>query len=227
MWRYALIVLHHLNNSRSQRILWLLEELGLDYELQQHFRDPDSNLAPESLKAVHPLGRAPVISDDDHTLAESGAIISYLVERYAEAKLIPARDSYAYWHYQYWLHFAEGSLMPPILLRAVFDKMIAKAPPFLVRPIIRKASGKVMSGYLSPNLDRSLAHIENHLSHNLWFAGEELSGADFQMSFPLEALVWRGLEQHNYPNINDYVARIHARSAYKRAMEKGGEYLYS
>ena len=178
-----MIVLHHLNNSRSQRILWMLEELGLEYEIKQYQRDAVTNLAPITLKLIHPLGKSPVITDGDVTVAESGAIIEYLGNTYGDAKMIPELGSEAHREYIYWLHFAEGSLMPPMVAKLVFDKVRANAKPFFIKIIANKIADKVMGGYFGPNIQANMEFIEAHLTHNQWFAGDTLSGADIQMSF--------------------------------------------
>ena len=220
-----MIVLHHLNNSRSQRILWMLEELGLDYEIEQYQRDAVTNLAPVTLKLIHPLGKSPVITDGEVTVAESGAIIEYLGNTYGDAKLVPELGTEAHREYTYWLHFAEGSLMPPMVAKLVFDKVRTNAKPFFVKIIANKIADKVMGGYFGPNIQANMEFIEAHLTHNQWFAGDTLSGADIQMSFPLEASASRGVTQ--YPNITAYVQRIHALPAYKAALLKGGKYDYA
>lgn len=220
-----MLVVHHLNNSRSQRVLWMLEELGLDYEIKFYQRDPQTNLAPKTLKLIHPLGKAPIVTDDEITLAESGAIIEYLASTYGQ-QLIPAANTEAHRQYTYWLHFAEGSLMPPLVAKLVFDKVRAKAKPFFVKPVAKKIADKVMDSYYGPNIKANMEYVNAHLESNQWFAGDEISGADFQMSFPLEASVARGVSSQ-YPAVEAYVARIHKRDAYKRALEKGGEYDYA
>ncbi|GAA6184520.1 MULTISPECIES: glutathione S-transferase [Alteromonadaceae] len=220
-----MIVLHHLNNSRSQRILWLLEELELDYQIKHYKRDANTNLAPSTLKLIHPLGKSPVITDGDVTVAESGAIIEYLVEHYGE-HLKPKAHTEALRQYQYWLHFAEGTLMPPMVAKLVFDKVRANAKPFFIKIIANKIADKVMDGYYMPMISGNLEYVDTHLQNNLWFAGDELSGADFQMSFPLEASFSRGGGKQ-YPAIAAYVQKIHQREAYKRALQKGGEYAYA
>lgn len=222
-----MIVVHHLNNSRSQRILWALEELGLNYEVKRYERDPETYLAPAALKAVHPLGKSPVITDQGRSIAESGAIIEYLVRTYPDAHLLPTSDSEAYHQYQYWMHFAEGSLMPPMLLKLVFEKIAASPMPFFARPIAKRLAQKVMDGFVSPNIQTNLDFIETHLGKHPWFAGEQLTGADIQMSFPLEASVAKGLDRARYPNICAYVERIHARPAYRQALARGGAYDYA
>lgn len=221
-----MIILHHLNNSRSQRILWMLEELGLTYQVKQYQRDSVTNLAPDSLKQIHPLGKSPVLTDGDICLAESGAIIEYLAMTYGPEGFIPALGTEAHRQYLFWLHFAEGSMMPPLVAKLVFDKVRAKAKPFFVRIIANKIADKVMGGYFGPNIAANLQFVEQHLTAHQWFAGEQLSGADIQMSFPLEAVVasGKGLE---FPKIAAYVKRIHSRDAYKRALHQGGQYDYA
>jgi glutathione S-transferase len=203
----------------------MLEELGLDYEIKQYQRDAVTNLAPITLKLIHPLGKSPVITDGDVTVAESGAIIEYLGSTYGNAEMIPKMGTEAYRQYNYWLHFSEGSFMPPMVAKLVFDKVRAKAKPFFVKMIANKIADKVMDGYFGPNIQANMEYIEAHLTHNQWFAGNSLSGADIQMSFPLEASVSRGIKQ--YPNTVSYVQRIHARPAYQRALQKGGKYDYA
>ena len=219
-----MITVHHLNNSRSQRILWLLEELGLDYEIKRYQRNPQTMLAPPELRAVHPLGKSPVITDGDLTLAESGAIVEYLADRYGGGKLAPAPGSPERVRYLYWLHFAEGTAMPPLLLKLVFDR-IEKAPaPFFVRPIARAIANRARSTFVQPNIDRNLDFMEAELAKNEWFAGHEFTAADVQMSFPIEAAAARGGLDSTRPKLMAFLERIHARPAYKRALEKGGRY---
>ncbi|WP_166425386.1 glutathione S-transferase [Paraglaciecola sp. 20A4] len=221
-----MIILHHLNNSRSQRILWMLEELGVDYEIQRYQRDGQTNLAPESLKKIHQLGKSPVITDGEVTVAESGAIIDYLARKYSDKSLIPQADTEAYRQYTYWLHFAEGTLMPPMVAKLVFDKVRQNAKPFFVKMVANKIADKVMDGYFGLNLVANLKYVEQHLADNEWFAGEALSGADIQMSFPLEAMASRNISGE-YPNIAAYVKRIHARPAYQQGLTRGGQYDYA
>lgn len=221
-----MIQLHHLNNSRSQRILWLLEELGVEYEIKHYQRNPKTSLAPDELKQVHPLGRSPVITDGDIVVAESGAIIEYLVNTYAPQQYIPAIGTEQWRQYSFWMHFAEGSLMPPMLVKMIFGKARAQAKPFFVKMIANKLLDKIMAAYFGPNLDASIKYVEKHLALNAWFAGDNISAADFQMSFQLEALCARGLVDH-CPNIQAYVQRIHSRSAYQQGLSKGGQYDYA
>lgn len=219
-----MIVLHHLNNSRSQRILWLLEELGVEYEVKAYKRDATTNLAPTTLKLIHPLGKSPVITDGEITIAESGAIIDYLIRTYGP-HLMPEADTEAFRQYTYWLHFSEGTLMPPMVAKLVFDKVRTNAKPFFVKIIANKIADKVMGAYFGPNIQANMSYVNTHLQNNTWFAGDQLTGADFQMSFPLEASVARGVGK-DFPHIAEFVAKVHARDAYKRALEKGGDYDY-
>lgn len=219
-----MITLHHLNNSRSQRILWLMEEMGLPYEIQRYQRDPKTMLAPPSLRAVHPLGKSPVITDGEFTLAESGAIIEYLVARYGAGRLAPEAGTPAHLRYTYWLHYAEGSAMPPLLLKLVFDKVENSPMPLFVKPIARAIAGKVKKTFIEPQLRQHLDYLEMSLGQSDWFAGESFSGADIQMSFPLEAAAARGGLNESRPKLMDFLVRIHARPAYQRAIERGGEF---
>ena len=221
--RTPMIVVHHLNNSRSQRILWLLEELGLEYEIRKYQRDPKTMLAPPELRAVHPLGKSPVIEDGDTVVAESAVIIDYLVERYGPA-LAPAAGTPERRHYAYFLHYAEGSAMPPLLLKLVFDKVETSPAPFFVRPIARAISNKVKNSYVLPQIRQHLAYLEGELGKRTWFAGSDFSAADIQMSFPLEAAATRGGLDGQYPNLVAFLDNIHARPAYRRALERGGQY---
>jgi glutathione S-transferase len=217
-----MITVHHLNNSRSQRILWLLEELGLDYEIEYYQRDRETMLAPASLRRVHPLGKSPVITDDTLTLAESGAIIEYLVERYGEGRLAPPIDVPERLQYRYWLHYAEGSLMPPLLIKLIFDQMEERSP-FLLRPIVRAVSQPVRSSFINPQIALHLGYLESELAHSLWFVGNDFTAADIQMSFPLEnAMEQVGLDA-SHPKLREWIDRIHARPAYQRAVKRGVE----
>jgi glutathione S-transferase len=217
-----MIIVHHLNNSRSQRVLWLLEELGVDYQVRKYQRDAQTMLAPPELKAVHPLGKSPVITDGDVTVAESGAIIEYLVERYGNGHLIPAAGTPEKLRYTYWLHYAEGSMMPLLVMKLIFG-VIPQRSPALIRPIARGIASNVEKNFLGPNMKTHLEYIESELGKQTWFAGEELSAADVQMSFVLEASATRG-SAGDRPKIAAFLQRIHARPAYQRALEKGGPY---
>jgi glutathione S-transferase len=219
-----MIIVHHLNNSRSQRVLWLLEELDLEYEVRRYQRDPKTMLAPPSLRAVHPLGKSPVISDGALTLAESGAIMEYLVERYGGGRLRPAAGTHERLRYTYWLHYAEGSAMPPLLLKLIFDR-IEKAPmPFFAKPIARAIAGRAKSSFIEPQIAQHLAYLETELEGHRWFAGNEFTAADIQMSFPLEAAAARAGLDASRPKLAAFLDRIHARPAYQRALDRGGEF---
>jgi glutathione S-transferase len=223
-----MLTVHHLENSRSQRILWLLEELGEPYEIVHYKRNPETQLAPPELKAVHPLGKSPVVTDGQGlVLAESGAIIETLVERLGPDRLAPPAGSPDFDRYRYWLHYAEGSAMPPLLLKLVFDK-VKKAPmPFFVKPIAKAIVGKVNSSFIDPQLKTHLDFMEGELGKRAWFAGENFSGADIQMSFPLEAAASRGGLDASRPRLMDWLSRIHARPAYQRALARGGPFTLS
>jgi len=219
-----MITVHHLNNSRSQRVLWLLEELGLEYEVKRYQRDSQTMLAPPELRKVHPLGKSPVITDGDLTIAESGAIIEYVVERYGNGRLIPPAGTAERLRYTYWLHFAEGSAQPFLLMKLIFGR-VAKGPmPFFVRPVARAIADKVTRGFIQPNIDRQLDYMDAELAARPWFAGAEFTAADIQMSFPLEAAVVRGGLDQRRPKLMAFLQRIHERPAYLRAVERGGKY---
>lgn len=219
-----MIIVHHLNNSRSQRILWLLEELGLEYEIKRYQRDPKTMLAPDALRQVHPLGKSPVITDGELTLAESGAIIEYLVDRYGAGQFAPLRGMPERLRYSYWLHYAEGSAMTPLLLKLVFDQIEKGPTPFFVKPFARAIAKRVKKSYIEPQIAQHLNYLEAELGTNTWFAGDEFSAADIQMSFPLEAAAKRAGLNAKQPKLMAFLQRIHARPAYQRALERGGEY---
>ena len=219
-----MLTVHHLNNSRSQRILWLLEELGIEYDIKRYQRDPQTMRAPASLRAVHPLGKSPVVTDGDVTVAESGAIIEYLMERFGAGRFLPAAGTDARRRYTYWLHFAEGSAMPPLLMKLIFNRVEVAPMPFFVKPIARKISANVKQSFIDPELKQQLQYMEAEITKTDWFAGDAFSAADIQMSFPLEAASARGGLDKHYPKLADFLARIHARPAYRRAIQRGGEY---
>ena len=215
-----MIVLHHLNHSRSQRILWLLEELELEYEVQYYDRDPETMLAPPALRQIHPLGKSPVITDGDLTVAESGAIIEYLIDRYGGGQLAPLSETPERLRYRYWLHYAEGSAMPPLLLKLVFNRLEQQPLPFFVKPIARLISSQVKSSFITPQIRHHFDYLEAELGKNLWFVGDDFTAADIQMSFPIEL---GGLDISR-PNLMAYLDRIHARPAYQRALKRGGPF---
>ena len=219
-----MITVHHLNNSRSQRVLWLLEELGLEYEVRRYERDPVTMLAPPELRAVHPLGKSPVITEGDLVLAESGAIVEYLVETHGKGRLVPAPGTPQRLRYRYWLHYAEGSAMPPLLLKLVFDRIAKAKMPFFAKPVARAIAARAKDSFIQPQIDQHLDYMEGELGRSRWFAGDEFSAADVQISFPLEAAAARAGLDGSRPRLMDFLARIHARPAYQRALARGGEY---
>ena len=219
-----MIVVHHLNNSRSQRVLWLLEELELEYEVRRYERDPQTALAPPALRQVHPLGKSPVITDGATTLAESAVILDYLARKYGGGRLVPQAETPAHQRYTYWLHYAEGSAMPPLLLKLVFDRIEHTPVPFFVRPVVRMIARRAKSSFIQPQLDLHLDYLESELATSEWFAGTQFSAADVQMSFPLEAARARaGLDQRR-PRLSAFLEKIHVRPAYQRALTRGGPY---
>jgi len=223
-----MLIVHHLETSRSQRILWLLEELGVRYELKVYRRNPATRLAPPELKGIHPLGKSPVITDDGVVIAESGAIVEYLVEKYGAttsgelSRLEAPAGTAERRQCRYWMHYAEGSLMNWLVMKLVFTSIPKQPMPFFARPIARALCAKVQAQLVDPNLRAATAFIEDHLSRHRWFAGPDLSMADFQMSFAVEALLSRADGLGACPNLREYLARIRARPAYQRAEAKGG-----
>lgn len=222
-----MLVVHHLNNSRSQRVLWLLEELGLDYDIRHYQRNPKTMLAPPELRQIHPLGKSPVLTDGSTVVAESGAIIEYLVNRNTQRRLAPDPDSADHLRYVYFLHYAEGSAMPPLLLKLIFDKVATAPVPFFVKPVVKGIVGKVSNGFITPQLKTHLDFLEAELTGRPWFAGQDFSAADVQMSFPLEAAAQRAGLDESRPRLIDFLRRIHARPAYRRALERGGPYDFA
>ncbi len=220
-----MIVVHHLNNSRSQRVLWLLEELGVPYEIKRYERDAKTMLAPPELKAVHPLGKSPVVTDGDKIIAETGAIVEYILETYGQGRLIPAPGTPERLRYTYWLHYAEGSAMTPLLLKLVFTALPNRAP-VLMKGLVRSIAGRAQQGFVDPQIKAHVDYWEAELSRSEWFAGSALTGADIMMSFPLEAGAARG-GAASRPHVKAFLDRIHARPAYQRALERGGSYAYA
>ncbi len=206
-----MIVVHHLNNSRSQRILWLLEELGLDYEVKRYERDSNTMLAPALLREVHPLGKSPVITDEGQTLAESGAITDYLVERYGDGKLAPPSGTPEKLRYNYWLHYSEGSAMPLLVMKLLLDNF-------------GLGDSSVASQFVTPQIKLHFDYLESELSKNEWFVCEEFTAADIQMSFPVEAVEAQAGLDASRPKLKAFLERIHTRPAYQRALERGGKY---
>ena len=223
-----MITLHHLEKSRSQRVLWLLEELELPYKIIVYKRDPKTRLAPAALKAIHPLGKSPVISDGKIVVAESAAILEYISEKYGEGldgelgNLEPARGTPEHRQCRFWMHYAEGSLMNWLVMKLVFMTIPTQPMPFFVRPIARQLCTQVQAKLINPNLATALAFMEAHLGTHAWFAGEQISIADFQMSFAVEAALARGADASKFPRLAAYKTRMVARPAYQRAVAKGG-----
>lgn len=216
-----MLTVHHLNSSRSHRVLWLLEELGLEYELRKYQRDPRTMLAPPELRAVHPLGKSPVLTDDGRTLAESGAILEYVVERYGQGRLAPPVGSPERLRWTYWMHYAEGSAMPPLLLKLVFARL-PKAAPGLLRPLVRAIAGKAESSFIDPQLRTHVDYWEQSLRETPWFAGAEFSAADIQMSYPVEVASSRVGYGPERGRLQAFLTAIRARPAYQRALARGG-----
>jgi glutathione S-transferase len=207
-----MIRVHHLENSRSQRILWLLEELGLEYEIVRYSRNPKTMLAPPELRQVHPLGKSPVIEDQGKAIAETGAIVDYLVEK-AEGRLGPPANRDSVLRYRHFLHYAEGSMMPPLLALLVVNRL----------GLLGRPAKKPLLAMLATHL----AWLEAELGTRDWFAGDEFTAADVMMSFPLEAARKRAGFDELYPNLLDWLERIHARPAYAAALKAGGPYAYA
>ena len=217
-----MVVIHHLNNSRSQRILWMLEELGVPYDIKRYQREP-SMQAPASLRAVHPLGKSPVITDGERTLAESGAILEYLVDTYGKGHFRPAAGTPERVNYNYFMHYAEGSLMPLLLMKLIFSRIPSRLP-FFMKPVGRAIAKGANTTLLDPQIGSHFMFLEGELAKREWFAGDEFTAADIQMSFPLEAAAARAPIVRQMPKLAAFLDRIHARPAYKRALDKGGPY---
>lgn len=221
-----MIVVHHLNDSRSQRVLWLLEELGLPYEVKRYQRDAKTMLAPPALKAIHPLGKSPVLDDGDVRVAETGAIVDYLMETYGQGRLRGAPGTRDGRRHSYWLHYAEGSAMPPLLLKLVFAQLPRRAPG-LLRPLVNGISRKALTGFVDPQIATHAAFWEAELGRAPWFGGDAFGAADIMMSFPVEAAASRAIALADYPRLAAFLKAIHARPAYRRALERGGPYAYA
>ena len=222
-----MLTVHHLNNSRSQRILWLLEELGVPYDIKYYQRNPETMRAPPELIKIHPLGRSPVVTDGDVVVAETGAVIEYLLETHGQGRLRPPAGTPEARRFTYWLHFAEGSEMLPLLMRLVFDRLVTSPMPFFVRPVAKGITRKIRASFIDPQITAHLDFIESELRHSPWFAGNEFSAADVQMSFPLEVSAMRAGLGAQRPKIQVFLETIHARPAYVRALVRGGPYLYT
>lgn len=219
-----MLTIHHLEHSRSQRILWLLEELGIEYQMKRYERDKETSLAPPDLRDVHPLGKAPLITDDDTTIAESGAIIEYLVDKYDDGTLRPADATAEKLAYTYWLHYAEGTFMPLMIIALILGRIENAPMPFFIKPVAKGIAAKVRGSYLDRNVESNLDFMEATLGNSAWFCGDKFTAADIQMSFAVEAAEVRTNLRDDYPNLAAFLERIRARPAYKRALEKGGPY---
>jgi len=221
-----MITVHHLNDSRSQRVLWLLEELGVAYEVKRYQRDPQTMLAPPELRAIHPLGKSPVVDDGDVRVAETGAVVEYLLETHGGSALRPARGTAEGRRFTYWLHYAEGSAMTPLLLKLIFSQ-IPKRVPLLVRPVANGIARGMNARMIDPQLAAHTAYWEAELARSEWFAGDAFSAADIMMSFPVEAAASRVGYGPDKPRLKAFLERIHARPTYQRALERGGPYSYA
>lgn len=221
-----MFTVHHLNNSRSQRVLWLLEELDAPYEIVRYERDASTMLAPPELKAIHPLGKSPVITGDGEAIAETGAIVEYILERVGQGRLAPPPGTPERRRLTYWLHYAEGSAMPPLLMKLVFGRLPVNAPA-LLRPIVTGIAKKAQTSFIDPQLVAHFDYWEEELGKAEWFAGPEFSAADIMMSFPLEAAADRAAARVGRPRLSAFLKKIHYRPAYRRALERGGPYAYA
>ncbi|ELM1617941.1 TPA: glutathione S-transferase [Salmonella enterica] len=217
-----MLTVHHLNQSRSQRILWALEELALPYQIVRYQREK-TMLAPPALKKVHPLGKSPVIEDHGMVIAESGAILEYLQETYDSIGRFKPADAQGKQHYRFWLHYAEGSLMPLLLMRLLFTSLGKRPVPFGLRTLGGVIGKGAQKAYLNPQLETHTRFIDGHLANHPWFAGEQLSMADIQMSFPLFALLARG-GIANLDHISAWKAQVERRPAWQRAIQQGGPF---
>jgi glutathione S-transferase len=221
-----MLIVHHLENSRSQRILWLLEELGVAYEIQHYARDKKSSLAPPELFAVHPLGKSPVITDEGVTIAESGLIVEYLIEKYGDGRLMPAIGTPEHLQFRYWLHYAEGTFMPLMVITAILNRIETAPMPFFMKPIAKIIAHRTKAAYSGPNIRLNLDYLEATLQKSTWFCGSEMSGADIMMSFPIEAAAMRTSLAENHPALEKFRQHVRELPAYQRAIEKGGPYIY-
>ncbi len=219
-----MITVHHLNHSRSHRVIWLLEELGLEYEVRRYERDPATLAAPPALKAVHPLGKAPAVVDGDHVYAESGAVLESLLDRHGAGRLVPPPGSVERERYTHWMHYAEGSAMLPNILRLFFQQMPRQPMPALARPVVRALAKNVIEGFVQPQLEQHLDYMNRALAGTTWFAGPEFTAADIQMSFPVEVAAAGGTLRDDRAALWSFVQRIRARPAYQRAVSRGGPY---
>lgn len=222
-----MITVHHLENSRSQRVLWLLEELGVPYEVKRYERDKKTNLAPKELLKIHPLGKSPVVEDGGAIYAETGAIFEHIVETHGQGRLAPTKGTDAWRRYSYWLHAAEGSFMPPLVMALFLNRMDTAKMPFFAKPIAKKLTQGVRDGYLDHTTEALFGYLDAELGKGEWLTGDQFTAADIIMSFPAEASLTRIDAAKSSKNLRKYVDKLHARPAYKRALEKGGPYAYA
>lgn len=222
-----MILVHHLENSRSQRVLWLLEELGVPYEVKRYDRDKNTNLAPAALMKVHPLGKSPVIDDGGVIVAETGAIIEHILDAYGKGRLQPARGTPEWNRYRYWMHAAEGSYMPPMVLTLLLNRMETAPMPFFAKPIAKRLVGAVKAGYLDHTVKALFDHLDAELRRSEWLAGDAFSAADIMMSFPIEAASQRSAQAKGRKSFDAFVKKIQTRPAYKKALDRGGPYAFA
>ncbi len=217
-----MLTIHHLENSRSQRILWLLEELGVQYDIKRYKRDGNTSLAPPELLAIHPLGKSPVITDGELTIAESGAIVEYLIDKYDQGRLKPAEGTPERREYTYWLHYAEGSFAPLMIISLIMSRIESAPLPFFAKPVTKGIVAKVRGGYLDQNIKRHLDFMEATLGRSAWFCGNAMTAADIQMSFAVEAAAIRTNLAADHPNLSAFLDRIGSLPCYRAALERGG-----
>lgn len=223
-----MLTLHHLELSRSQRVLWLLEEMALPYKIVVYKRDKKTRLAPAELKAIHPLGKSPVVTDGKITVAESGAILEYLAEKYGAnltgelSELEPVRGTKEHRENRFWMHYAEGSLMNWLVMKLVFVTIPTQPMPFFVKPVALQLCKQVLAKLIDPNVNTAMEFMEGHLAKHTWFAGDHITLADFQMSFAVEAVLSRTQGTKKHPHLMAYQQRLNERPAYQRAIAKGG-----
>lgn len=222
-----MIVVHHLENSRSQRVLWLLEELGVPYEVKRYERDKKTNLAPPELARIHPLGKSPIIDDGGRILAETGAILEHIADTRGGGRLTPPRDSAEFLKCRYWMHAAEGSYMPPLVLALLLNRMETAPMPFFARPVARRLTKAVRDGYLDHTTKALFDYLDAELGRSDYLTGADLTVADIMMSFPCEAALQRLDAAKKSRNIKSYVDRLHMRPAFVRALKKGGPYAFA
>lgn len=217
-----MLTVHHLENSRSHRVLWLLEELGVDYDIDRYERNPETMRAPPELREVHPLGKSPVMTEDGRTVAESGAILEYILDEHGDGELRPDEGTDAYLRYRYWMHYAEGSAMPVLLMKLVFRELPEQAP-WLMGPLLRPISKMVSSEYLNPEIDRHLEFWAEELEGQKYFVDDTFTAADIQMSYPLAgALSDRGVSEE-HAHLEEVLERLRDRDAFQRALEASGD----